>query len=70
MRLLVAGASGRTGRLLVELALSRDHEVTAFVRDPRRLGVSHERLRVETSRMPQRRRASCVFWSCRPKAPA
>jgi putative NADH-flavin reductase len=34
MRLLVAGASGRTGRLLVSRALARGHEVTALVRDP------------------------------------
>lgn len=33
MRLLIAGASGRTGRLLVERAAARGHEVTALVRD-------------------------------------
>jgi putative NADH-flavin reductase len=30
--MLVVGASGRTGRLLVRLALRRGHDVTAFVR--------------------------------------
>jgi putative NADH-flavin reductase len=34
MRLTVFGATGRTGRPLVEQALRRSHEVTAFVRDP------------------------------------
>lgn len=34
MRLTVFGATGRTGRPLVEQALRRGHEVTAFVRDP------------------------------------
>jgi putative NADH-flavin reductase len=34
MRLTVFGATGRTGRPLVEQALGRGHEVTAFVRDP------------------------------------
>ena len=34
MRLLIAGAGGRTGRLLAERALERGHEVTALVRDP------------------------------------
>ncbi len=48
MRLLVAGASGRTGRLFTELALDRGHEVTALVRNPSRVRVSHERLRVVT----------------------
>ncbi|MFW5974460.1 MAG: NAD(P)-dependent oxidoreductase [Natrialbaceae archaeon] len=34
MRLTVFGATGRTGRPLVEQAVARGHEVTAFVRDP------------------------------------
>lgn len=46
MRLLAAGASGRTGRLFVANALDRGHEVTALVRDPSHFDVSHERLRV------------------------
>lgn len=33
MRILVFGASGRTGRLVVEAAVARGHDVTAFVRD-------------------------------------
>jgi putative NADH-flavin reductase len=47
--ILVAGAAGRTGRLLVGEALARGHTVTAFVRDPSRLrirDVGLERLRV------------------------
>ncbi|MBA3424639.1 MAG: NAD(P)-dependent oxidoreductase [Rubrobacteraceae bacterium] len=46
MRVVVFGASGRTGRRLVEGALRRGHEVTAFVRDPSKLSLEHERLRV------------------------
>ncbi len=46
MRILIFGASGRTGRPLVEQALERGHEVTAFVRDPVRLALEHGRLRV------------------------
>ncbi len=34
MRVIIFGASGATGRLLVERAASAGHEVTAFVRDP------------------------------------
>ena len=33
MRIVVFGASGRTGRHVVSLAIRRDHEVVAFVRD-------------------------------------
>ncbi len=38
MKVAVFGATGRTGRLLVEGALERGHEVTAFVRAPDKLG--------------------------------
>ena len=46
MRLLIAGASGRTGRLLTERALERGHEVTALVRDPSTFPEPGEHLRV------------------------
>lgn len=38
MNLVVLGATGQTGRALVELALAQGHSVTAFVRDPAGLG--------------------------------
>jgi len=37
MKLLVIGATGRTGSEIVNLALTRGHEVTAFVRSPQKL---------------------------------
>lgn len=47
MRVVVFGAAGRTGRLLVERALGHGHDVTAFVhRTP--LPVTHPRLAVVT----------------------
>lgn len=46
MRLLIVGATGGTGRALVEQALERGHHVTAFVRNPARLRVQHERLSI------------------------
>ena len=48
MKLTVFGATGRTGKPLIQQALFSDanHEVTAFVRDPAKLGISHENLRV------------------------
>src|SRR5205814_8978955 len=38
VKLIVFGASGLTGKLLVELAANAKHEVTAFVRTPAKLG--------------------------------
>ena len=46
MRLLVIGATGGTGRELVQQALAQGHQVTAFVRDPARLQIEHANLRV------------------------
>lgn len=46
MKLLIFGASGATGRLVVSAALAKGHAVTAFVRTPSKLAVSHENLRV------------------------
>lgn len=46
MRLLVIGSTGGTGRALVEEALRRGHEVTAFARRPGKVKVGHERLTI------------------------
>ena len=45
-RVLVIGATGGTGRELVIQALERGYEVTAFVRDPAKLPITHPRLRI------------------------
>jgi putative NADH-flavin reductase len=45
MKLVVFGASSPTGKLLVEKALASGHEVTAFVRDAAKLGMTHEKLK-------------------------
>jgi putative NADH-flavin reductase len=37
MRLFVLGATGRTGTEIIDLARTRGHEVTAFVRSPQKL---------------------------------
>lgn len=42
MKIVIFGATGRTGRLLVDQALAAGYEVTAFVRDPDRLGELQE----------------------------
>ncbi|HEY5387943.1 MAG TPA: NAD(P)H-binding protein [Thermoleophilia bacterium] len=46
MKVVVFGATGRTGRLLVEGALARGHDVTAFLRAPEKLGDLRHRVRV------------------------
>jgi len=46
MKLAVFGATGGTGRLIVEQALRQGHEVLAFVRDPGKFTITDARLRV------------------------
>ena len=46
MRLAILGAGGRTGNHLVRQSIALGHDVTAFVRKPNKLPLSHERLRV------------------------
>lgn len=48
MKLTIFGATSASGKLLVQKALHAGHEVTAFVRDPAKLGVSHQKLKVIT----------------------
>ena len=48
MNLLVLGATGGTGRLVVEQALAAGHTVTALVRSPEKLATSQPNLRVVT----------------------
>ncbi len=46
MNILILGASGRTGNELVKQALAQGHVVTAFVRNPSKLKVTHQNLKV------------------------
>lgn len=46
MQIVVIGASGRTGNHILRQAVGMGYDVTAFVRHPNRLALSHERLRV------------------------
>jgi putative NADH-flavin reductase len=46
MKLFVIGATGRTGREIVEQALARGHHATAFVRSPESITSKNERLTV------------------------
>ena len=42
MRLLILGATGGTGRALIDQARTRSHQVTAFVRSPKKLGAPRD----------------------------
>ncbi|AXV85908.1 hypothetical protein CJO78_06075 [Ralstonia solanacearum] len=46
MKLLLLGATGRTGRLVLEYALDQGHEVTALVRNPGNVTTQSSRQRV------------------------
>lgn len=46
MKVVVFGATGRTGHHLIRVALSRRHQVTVFVRDKSRLLMDYSRLRI------------------------
>jgi putative NADH-flavin reductase len=46
MKVAVLGANGKTGRLAVEEALRRGHQVVAVVRDPDQVATKDERLTV------------------------
>ena len=48
MNLVVLGATGRTGRLVVEQAIASGHTVTALVRSPEMLPAGNSNLRVVT----------------------
>jgi nucleoside-diphosphate-sugar epimerase len=45
-KLLVFGATGGTGRAIVQAALAQGHDVTASARDPGKLDLAHPRLEI------------------------
>jgi putative NADH-flavin reductase len=44
--IIIFGATGKTGRQLVAQALQRGMNVTAFARDPQKMQLSHDRLKI------------------------
>lgn len=44
MKLTIFGATGETGRQLIEQALASGNQVVAYARNPLKIGISHERL--------------------------
>ncbi|HEY7189101.1 MAG TPA: NAD(P)H-binding protein [Vicinamibacterales bacterium] len=51
-KLLVLGATGGTGRQIVSQALEAGHHVTAFVRNPDKMAIRHDRLRFAHGDVP------------------
>ncbi len=47
MNLLIIGGTGKTGRELIKQGLEKGHIITALVRDPNKLNVSHPNLKIE-----------------------
>ena len=46
VKIIVFGANGKTGRLVVQKSLEDGHEVTAFVRDAAKLTMQHDKLHI------------------------
>ncbi|MDD4645703.1 MAG: NAD(P)H-binding protein [Bacteroidales bacterium] len=51
MKLVIFGASGQTGKLLVQQALDRGHEVIAYVRREGAITLEHPKLKVMTGQL-------------------
>jgi putative NADH-flavin reductase len=54
MKLIIFGASGEAGRQLIEQALAEGDEVVAFVRNPSKLTIRHEQLRIVQGELQNR----------------
>ena len=48
MKVLILGATGPSGTQLVNYALKKNHDVTAFVRDPSKIKIQNPKLHVVT----------------------
>ncbi|MBO3697520.1 NAD(P)-dependent oxidoreductase [Roseivirga sp. E12] len=46
MKILLLGATGRTGNLVLEQALATGHQVNCLVRSPEKVKIKHEKLTV------------------------
>ena len=61
MQIVLCGATGELGRRVLAEALDRGHTVTALVRDPARLDVSHQRLTVVVGEVRDRQAVAAVI---------
>jgi len=61
MNVLVLGASGRTGRELLAQGVAQGHSVTAFVRNPARLGPADPKIRIHRGDVADRASVESVI---------
>lgn len=51
MKILLVGATGKTGSEVVKVCLARGHEVTAYVRSPQKLAAADAKLKVQSGEL-------------------
>lgn len=64
MKITLLGASGRIGSQLLELALQNGHEVVAYVRDSKRIKVTHPNLTTVEGELSNIPRLKSVIENC------
>jgi putative NADH-flavin reductase len=61
MKVVILGATGGSGRALVEQALEQGHTVTAFARDPAKIRTNHENLLIVKGNILDYRSVEAAF---------
>ena len=61
MKVVLFGATGKSGLLVISRALAMGHHVTAFVRNPGRLHIQHERLTVMQGNLTEKDKIKAVI---------
>lgn len=61
MKIIVFGASGKTGKLITEEALTSGHEVTAYVRAKESITISHSHLTVVVGQLNEKDKLKSVI---------
>ncbi len=46
MKILILGASGRTGKIILEIALNQGYDVNCLVREPKKIKITHRMLTI------------------------
>jgi uncharacterized protein YbjT (DUF2867 family) len=64
MRILILGATGRTGRLLVEEALTHGYDINVLVRDERKLTINSASILVYEGTPTDRKALAAAMQDC------
>ena len=62
MKIVVFGASGKTGSLLVDEALKSGHDVIAYVRKPESIKLEHPNLKVVAGYLNEKDKLRSVIY--------